>query len=422
MRAASTRPWLAKLIFARDPWGNFFDPDVVAQPYPVIAKMWEGGPVVYRKTYRRWFVLGYEECQYVGSHPTASVGAQMEDMFTDVRPYCRLAPDTKDFFRNWMLLRDGDHHQRLRNLVSQTFTPRRIAEFEPTVERAVADLLDDIESRANDGGPVDMVSAFNRPLPVNVISELLGIPSERAEWVGEIVAAMSTFLDPVSNFDVAAVDSACIDFRAYILELAHERLADPRDDLITALAQAEDDGDRLTEDELVANAGLLVFAGHDTTTHMLGNALVALAAHPEQLALVKADPSLWPNAVEELLRFDTTIASTSRLLSEDLTLGDVTIPAGSAVSLQLAAANRDPRRYDEPYELRLDRDTPRPLSFGHGIHHCLGHALARMELRLGLGAIVDRFGQFTVDPAQVDWRVSAVLRGPTRLVLMPERG
>lgn len=344
--------------------------------------MWESGPISHLKAFRRWFVVGYEECQTLANHPSASVGAQIEHFFDDVRPYSRLAPDTKDFFRNWMLLRDGAEHQRLRGLVARTFTPRRIAEWEPTIQSAVDDLLDAMSDRPT----VEMFAEFNRPLPVNVISLVLGIPLEHASWIGDIVADLSTFLDPTSNFDVERVDDAHRTFRSYILELAADRRDDPRDDLLTALAQAQVDNghgagandgesstsdvDRLTDDELVANAGLLVFAGHDTTTHMLGNALLALANNPEQRSMVRSNPELWPNAVEELLRFDTTLIATNRVVSEDIDVGDVTIPAGAAVSLQIAGAHRDRRRYDQPEKPLLDRENPRPLSFGHGIHHC----------------------------------------------------
>lgn len=413
IRTAAQRPWLSNLMFRRDPWGNPFDPDLVAKPYIYVERMWADGPIVYRKAFRRWFILGYEECQYLANHPGASAGLQIDDFFTDVRPYSRLAPETKDFFRDWMLLRDGDHHARLRNLVSRTFTPRRIAGLEPLIQTAVDDLIDAMGDRSS----IEMFAEFNRPLPVNVICMLLGIPAERAEWIGEVVADISTFLDPTSNFSVDRVDDAHRRFREYILDLAHERLVSPQDDLITALAQAEDGDDRLTEDELVANAGLLVFAGHDTTAHMLGNALVALAEHPDQRALVRGKPDLWPNAVEELLRFDSTLIATARQLTEDITIGDVTIPSGAAVSLHLVGANRDRRRYDRPELLQLDRENPRPLSFGHGIHHCLGHSLARTELRIALSSIVERFGDFTIDPDGIDWRLSTTLRGPTRLEL-----
>jgi cytochrome P450 len=145
--------------------------------------------------------------------------------------------------------------------------------------------------------------------------------------------------------------------------------------------------------------------------------MLALERHPQQRTLVRDHAELWPNAVEELLRYDSTVASINRKLSAPIEVGDVTIPAQANVTLQLNAANRDPRRWDQPYDLRLDRDDPRPISFGHGLHHCLGHALARMELRVALSAFVERFGDYTIEPQSVEWRRSVIVRGPERLVV-----
>ena len=381
LRALVARPRLLELAFRRDPWGNPFAADVIADPYPYIERMWESGPVTYKKRFRRYFVAGYQECQYLANHPDASASANLDTLLDDIRPYSRLAPETKAFFRSWMLVQDGDEHGRLRQLVSRTFTPRSVAAFEPTVTAAVTELLDELDGQNN----VEFVQAFNRPLPVRVICTLLGIPEADHAWISDVVAAMSTFFDPLSNFDIERVDRAVSDFRPFVVDLARQRTRQPQDDLITALAQAEEQGDRLTEDELVANVGLLVFAGHDTTTNMLGNALIALAAHPTQRALVREQPDLWPNAIEELLRFDTTVSSISRETRADIDVGDITIPAGSTVNLQLTAANRDPRRWDKPRELVLDRPDPRPLSFGHGVHHCRnprpGRRTARSNFR-----------------------------------------
>ena len=413
LRALVARPRLTKLLFARDPWGNPFSDEVAADPYLVVGRMWKDGPVQYRRSYRRWFIMGYEECQLIANHPGASAGAQVDDLLTDVPPFSRLAPQTKTFFRNWMLLRDNEDHARLRKLVSRTFTPRRIADFEPRVHEAVDELLGQVAQQQS----VEMMAAFNRPLPVNVISDLLGIPKDRHQWAGETVAAMSSFLDPLNTFEVESIDGAVDEFRRYILDLTAARLDQPEQDLITALAQAEDGDDRLSEDELVANVGLLVFAGHDTTSGMLGNAMIALAAHPDQRALVRENPELWPNAVEELLRYDTAVGTLSRKLTADIEVGGRAIPAGASVNLQLNAANRDSRRWDRPYELRLDRDDPRPLSFGHGLHHCVGHALARMELRVALQKFVDQFGDYTIDPDVTEWRPSVVLHGPAKVVV-----
>ena len=411
LRALIARPRVLALAFARDPWGNPFADDVVDDPSGYIARMWEDGPVSYSKTFRRWFVIGYEECQFLANHPGASAGATMHALLADVRPYSKLAGDSKDFFLDWMLARDGDDHRRIRKLVSSAFTPKRVAELEPRIAAIVDDLLDGIADRDT----FDIVPTFTRPLPHAVICTMLGIPGERRDRLGRLIADIGTFFDPFTKFEPDRIDEAITEFRSEIIELADQRLDTPRDDLITALARANEDGDRLTPRELVANVGLLIFAGNDTTSNVLGNALIALAKHPDQRAKVRDDPSLWPNAVEELLRFDTTAVAIARDTSTDITVGDVTIPAGSGIQVQLNAANRDPRRWDGPEDLRLDRPDPRPISFGHGAHHCLGHALARLELRLGLRALLDDLGDYAVEA--VDWRLSPNLRGPTSLTL-----
>ena len=413
LRFLSSHPRVSRTVFAFDSWGDPFSRDAAADPFPMIQRMWQDGPVTHRRAYGQWFVRGYDECQQILASSDATLGDQLDGFFDEVSPHRKLSDETKTFFRNWMLLQDGETHARLRGLVSRAFTPRQIAAWQPHVERAVRALIADLEGEQR----FEAVEAFNRPLPVNVISSIMGIPCERWPWVGRIVTDMATFLDPLNSFDIDRIDSAGADFREYVLELASERRRDPRDDLITVLAQAEHDGSRLTEDELVAHVGLLVFAGQDTTTNMLGNSLVALARNPDQRAMIRERPDLWPNAVEELLRFDNTAFAILRTLHEDMKLGETVIPEGSSVVLQLLAANRDPRRWDVPDQLRLDRENPRPLAFGHGIHHCLGNALARLELRVALAALIDWLGDYEIDEEALEWRLSVVLRGPSRLVI-----
>ena len=205
----------------------------------------------------------------------------------------------------------------------------------------------------------------------------------------------------------------------YYGSLADERRANPRPDLITALVEAEDDGDRLDRDELVALIALLMAAGHETTTSLFGLALLALERFDEQRAMVRDDPSLWPSAVEELIRYDTPVRVIPRHTTAEITIGDTIVPAGSNLLLSMSAVNRDPARYLRPDELILDREDPAVLAFGHGPHHCLGAALARMELRVALQAVVERFGDYTVDHDATRWRPSANLRGAEQLVITP---
>ncbi len=418
MRFVAERPWLSARLFAGDPWGNPFDPELTADPFVLIERMWADGPVTFKGRWGRWFVPGYEEAQTVLTHPAASAGADVAGLVDEVRPYKQLAPETKAFFQQWMLLRDGADHTRVRRLVSRAFTPRRVAGLEALIETEVGALLDGIE-RSSDRAEIELVEGFNRRLPIRIVGGLLGLPEDRWEWAGEQVGELATFLDPTGSFDVGRLDAAAAAFDRVLRPLVAERRLRPVDDLLSDLTAADEDGVTLSDDEIVANAGFLVFAGHDTISGMLGTAVLALAEHPDQRALVAADPDLWPNAVEELLRWDPPVVAVLRRASAEIDLGHQVLPAGALLSLELGAANRDPRRWDDPWELRLDRPDPRPLSFGFGAHHCLGHALARLELQIALRAIVERFGDFTVDRDRIEWRRSALLRGPTRLYLRP---
>lgn len=412
MRQVVNRPKLASAFFGRDRWGNPFGDERYEDPYPMLERMRADGRVVYRGMYQLWFVLGHDEILRVLNHPNVSSHQQIADLM-GARPYSQLREETRAFYLNWMLIQDPPDHGRLRRLVNRAFTVRRIAELETKVEQVSAELITGLRDRTT----IEIVDAFNRPLPVNVIAAMLGIPEDRWRWAQELIPQLTRFLNPMEPWTHDEVDDAVAEFRDYTLELADERRADPREDLMTALVHAEDDGDRLTRDELVANAGLLFFAGMDTTSSQLGNALLALEDHPEQRALVRSTPDLWPNAVEELVRFDGPIGLTQRFSTGEVDLGETTIPAGSNIAVMIPSGNRDPERWDDADQLRLDRPDPRPITFGHGAHHCLGHALARMELRIGLRALVEELGDYTIDRDHIVWRRDMALRGPTHLMV-----
>lgn len=415
LRATARRPWLSRLLFARDPWGNPYSPEAVADPFRIVARMWDDGPVIYRSTFGRWFVPGYREAQLVLNQPSASAGADVAGLVGDVWPYTRLAPETKAFFLHWLLLRDGADHAGLRKRLSGTFTPGRVSTMEETIEVEVATLLDGLSAKSE----IEMVEAFNRRLPLRIICGLLGLPEDRWEWAGDVVRRLTTFIDPIDSFRVRTLDAAVGEFTDGLRPLLAARRNEPQDDLLSHLVAPDDGGVTLSDEEVAANAAFLVFAGHDTITGMLGNALVALAEHPEQRTLVAADPTLWPNAVEELLRWDPPVFAVLRRMADPVDLGDHQLPAGALVSIELAGASRDPRRWEDPWELRLDRTDPRPLAFGFGPHHCLGHTLARLQLTIALRAIVERFGTYTIDADRTVWRRSALLRGPVELSLTP---
>jgi hypothetical protein len=304
-----------------------------------------------------------------------------------------------------MLMRDPPDHTRLRKLVSRSFTARRIAGLRPRVAEIADELLDAVPVDA----PFDLVERYAFPLPVQVICELLGVPAGDRDRFG----AWSRVLIDQSSPEEA--HEANGQLHAYLTELIARRRAEPDEALLSALIRvADDDGDRLSEAELVSMATLLLIAGHETTTNLLGNAVLALLTRPDQLALLRARPELLPRAVDELLRFDGPVwNATYRFTTEDVEVAGVTIPAASAVQLTLGSANRDDARFPDAAELRVDRDAGGHLAFGHGIHYCLGAPLARIEGEVALGALLARFPRWeaAADPAELVFRRSTLIRG-----------
>ena len=419
IRHVVKRPRLTSSLFRLLKTDNTFAAEFYADPYPVLNKWREKGPVFFHPIFGQWMVIGYQEAQDLMRSSDTSAGENTE-MLLSVRPYSQLSDRAKNGLRSWLLLSDPPDHTRLRALVSRTFTPRAIESWEPRVTAVANELIKAMTARNNH----EVVAEFTTKLPIYVIGEILGLPREKWDWLKTKSDVMATLLDPFLAFDPAVMNQHLDEVRTYFQEIAEQRRSEPRDDLISALVQAGD-GDELTDEEFVAMIELLMTAGHETTTLMMGNAIVALAGHPEQRDLFRTRPELRTSAVEELLRFDTSVTIFLRVATREFTLGGKTIKKGARIAALLGAANRDPKRFTNANDLKLDREDPHPVSFGHGIHHCIGAALARMELRVGLGAFVEAFGDYTVDPATITWKHSGALRGPTRLPVQqggPDRG
>jgi cytochrome P450 len=316
--------------------------------------------------------------------------------------------------RHWMLQQDPPDHTRLRGLVVKAFTARRVEDMRPRIQAIVDATLDRVAPQ----GRMDLIADFAYRLPVTVICEMLGIPREEHEMFVSGARASGRLLDPVP-LTRAEIDEANEDNLAsveYFRALFDLRRRQPGDDLTTQLVRAEEEGSRLSNEELTANIILLFGAGHETTVNLIGNGLLALHRHPEQLRKLRDDPSLTANAVEEFLRYDSSVQLTGRVALEDVTVGSSAVVKGDAVLCLLGAANRDPAVYRDPDCLDITRPNIRPLSFGGGIHFCLGAQLARIEAEIAIATLLRRLPGLMLDDAEhPDWRPTFVLRGLNRL-------
>jgi cytochrome P450 len=288
-----------------------------------------------------------------------------------------------------MIYQERAQHDPLRALVSRAFTPRRVAELEPRVRRIVRDLLDELGR----GDRAELMHQLALPLPNRVIAELIGIPPERRD---AFLACTEKLIEvgPRGKHDI--VEPAAGIYAEY-RQLLDERRDDPRDDLMSALLQAEIDGERLSQDALLGFCFLLVVGGSDTTTNLIGNAGVLLAEHPEQRQWLCQDPARIPSAIEEVLRFESPVQSQPRRPIRDVVLHGETIPKDCRLLLMLGAANRDGREFDDPDRFDVSREIRRHLAFGRGIHHCLGSPLARLEARVALEELLARYPRYVLE-------------------------
>jgi cytochrome P450 len=351
-----------------------------------------------------WLVTGYDAVRAALSDPrlVKSPGpTPLEGL---------LPPDVSAAMNSDLLHNDPPDHTRLRRLVSGAFTRRRVDALAPRIQQIADGLLDDLTAALAEHGEADLIAAYAYPLPITVIGELLGVPTRDQagfrEWSTTLVGGAAVGPDAWVGAATALV--------AYVRELVTTKRAHPADDLMSALVAARDGADRLTEDELTSMVFLLLVAGHETTVNLIGNGTLALLQNPDQLQKLKDDPSLIKPAIEELLRYDGPVeTSTERFAREDLAIGDTVIPKGEMVMVVIAAADHDPERFPEPDALDIARADNKHLAFGKGIHHCLGAPLARMEGQIALGTLLRRMPNLRLkgSPESLTWRPGLVLRG-----------
>ncbi|WP_419998844.1 cytochrome P450 family protein [Streptomyces boninensis] len=382
--------------------------EFIANPYPRYAELRERGPVhrVLLPEGETWLVVGHDAVRAaLNDHRLTK---DYHAMVGERRPEEAVQPIDVH-----MLTTDPPDHTRLRKLVAREFTPRRVAALEPRIQE-IADGLMDTMLAAPDRR-ADLLDALAFPLPMTVICELLGVPDLQRDdfrrWSNEI-------LSPTSQESAVAAVGAMQQYMDELIE--GKRATAPGDDLLSALIRTRaEDGDRLSHHELIGTAFLLLIAGHETTVNLIANGMLALLQHPEQLAALRADPGLLDGAVEESLRYDGPVeGATFRLATEDLDYGGGTvIPAGSVVSVILASAGRDPKRFPAPDDFDIRRSAQTHVAFGHGIHFCLGAPLARLEGRIAFRALLDRCPELALDadPGTLRWRPGLIIRGMRQL-------
>ena len=390
---------------------NPFQPGFADDPYPHYREMQHHDPV-HETPFGVVMVFGYDNVHAVLRSRQVSVDLANRTG-PDPLAGTPLAEAGRGGLRNSsMLNRDAPDHTRLRRLVSKVFTPNAVAALRPRIQELVDEALD----RAAERGRIDLISDLAFPLPFSVISEMLGMPVDQRddvrEWSSWLVRTLEPIPDPAEIPHIIAAGESMTALLAHVIE---EKRQHPTDDLLSALIAAEDHGDMLSNDELGDQVGLLYIAGHETTVNLIGNGVLALLRHPDQLTRLRDDPSLDQNAIEELLRFDPPVQSSRRIALADLDLGGRTIERGRFIGLSLAAANRDPSRFGDTAD-RLDVARPNAgdhVSFGGGIHHCLGAALARLEAQVAITTLIRRFPDLAL-AGEPEWNGRLTLRGMTR--------
>jgi cytochrome P450 len=391
---------------------NPFDPVTRADPYPVYRRLREQDPV-HRSPLGIWILSRYADIEPLLRDPRFS---------NDVRNASSLPLAVADNVEERlerrakvMLFVDPPDHTRLRGLVNKAFTPRTVERLRSRVDEIVDDLLGKVEGN----GGMDLIADLSYPLPVIVIAEMLGVPVEDRDvfhqWSGDLARSLDPLLPP----DVVEVIERSADaFTEYFAKLIEERRVRPGDDLLSALVAAEQSGDRLSEEELVSTCILLLVAGHETTMNLIGNGMLALLRHPDQLERLRADPSLVPNAVEELLRYDGTVQLTGRTAMADVEIDGHHIDSGQICILLLGSANRDPARFADPEQVDVTRSDIKHLAFGAGAHYCLGAPLARVEAQIAFTEMFRRLPDtLRLASDEQEWRDNIVLRGLKSLPL-----
>jgi cytochrome P450 len=388
-------------------------PEHMADPFPIFAELRERDPVHWNDVLGGWVLTRYAEVRLVLNDRRFSA-----DRITPFREH--LAPDSRGAVAEllamlgmWAVFNDPPEHTRRRALLNKAFTPRAVEALAPTIAATVDRLIDGIAGR----GQVDLIATFAYPLPATVIAAMIGVPADDLDlfkdWSDDIAAFVGSALATPDKRERA--QRGVVAMSGYFRRMVGEHRARPREDIMSALIAAEERGAALSEDEIVASCVLLLFAGHETTTNLIGNGMLALLRHPAEQARLAADPSLAAGAVEEMLRYDGPTQAMTRIALEAVPLGGRTIGRGDRVFALLNAANRDPAVFPEPDRFDIRREAGRHISFGYGAHFCLGAPLARLEGRIAVARLLERLPGLRLADPDPPWNDSFVLRGLRRL-------
>ena len=386
------------------------DPAVLSDPFPLYARMRDEDPVHWSPSLKAWVLTRYDDVKQA-CLDTAGMSSDRLRPFFATLPSSEAArvAELMRYLTLWMVFRDPPEHTRLRRLAAKVFNVRSVNALRPHVAATTAMLLDALRERTE----FDFIAEFAGPLPALVIMHMLGVPSAELSRLKRLSDEMALFIgsardtpDKYGRAEAATREMAEL-FRALILA----RRSEPQRDLLSELVQVQDEGDRLSDDELVATCVLLLFAGHETTTHHLANGLRALIAFPGEMNRLRAQPELAAAAVEELLRYDGPIGAQVRIVQQAQVLHQRNLAPGERVFLMMNAANRDPRAYPESDRLDLQRHGVPHLTFGFGAHICLGFPLARLEGQVALPAVLARWREIELVPGPLEWLDSMVLRG-----------
>ncbi|MEM1045758.1 MAG: cytochrome P450 [Pseudomonadota bacterium] len=399
------------------------DAAIRADPFPLFRHLQDMDPLHWSPALKSWVLTRYDDVRRIALADDLSPDrltpfyARLDD------PQRAVLADVMRYLNLWLVFRDPPEHTRLRRLLGVAFTPRAVAALAGPIETIANELLDGLAGR----GIVDLIGDFAMPLPALVIMDMLGVPRDRLDdmkaWSDDLVGFIGSARAAPDKYERARHGAVCM--AACFRDLIAERRRRPRDDFMSVLIaarddEAEDGSERLSEDELVASCMLFLFAGHETTTNLIGNAALMLMRNPDQRDRLLAEPALIGSAVEEFLRYDGPSNALARVVSQAHTLHGTDLKPGERVFAMLNAANRDARAFEQPDRLDIKRSPNRHMTFGLGIHFCLGAALARSEGRIAIKALVQRFPSMRpVDGDEPEWRDALIMRGMRRLPVVP---